>query len=113
MADSPIVEYQNALRAITVAEAEAEQVVNEIVHGANLLSGEGWRITSIGNDPIPKGFPAGIAATQRGSITGDRWPDAKTLSAALHNYHDAKVMARQAYQRIPSEERGVVQPPPE
>jgi len=107
MATDPISEYQTALREFEQATRRVERIVG-IISDASSKLGD-WQRVSVAN--INVGFPAEIL---RGpSINGSDWPTAQQLAEALSQYHSTLHEAGNTYRRIPADQRGVIQPPPE
>ena len=109
MAENPILEYRAALEALDRAEREAERIVGIITDAATHL--RNWKQVRVTN--VSVFFPIELSAARSPEIIGRTWPSAHQLAEALSNYHAALRDAGSAHRRIPADQRGVVQPPPE
>jgi hypothetical protein len=109
MAEKPLAEYQEALRVHERAEREAERIVGIIMDIATRL--RNWKQVHVSN--VGVNFPVEVTATRSPEINGNAWPTARQLAEALSQYHSTLHEVGNAYRRIPENQRGVVQPPPE
>jgi len=99
----PIAEYQTATQKFEAAVRKAEQVVQTITDAAAKL--RDWRHVGVSN--INVGLPLTANA-----INGAIWPTAQQLAEALADYHSTLHEVGNAYRRIPTQQRQVIQPPP-
>jgi hypothetical protein len=109
MAENPLAKYLAALEALERAEHEAERIVSIITDAATRL--RNWKQVRITD--VSVFFPTEATATRSSEINGRTWPSGVQLAEALSQYHAALREVGTAFRRIPADQRGVVQPPPE
>jgi len=108
MTTDPIADYQEALTNLDTYRRVAERIVGIITDGATEL--QRWRGVRVANTKPAIPFPAKIARDR--SIKADQWPTGQAIAEALAGYHDALHEVGNTYLSIPSDQKGVVRPPP-
>ncbi len=111
MADNnPIDDYRKSLDHVQNAERQVGKPIESIQPIGDRLNS--WKQYSVSNVGVL--FPSEVTYDRsRGSLNGNDWPSAKQMAETLSNWHTAWHAARNAYRRIPEDQRKVVQPLPE
>src|SRR4051812_19643341 len=103
MADS-VAAYQDALRKLKQATAEAEAVAR-VVADAGRKMGQ-WKTVVISNASGGGGYPHHVAENRADvGINARDWPSAEAIHKALVAYHDARLAAHAVYNALPEEQR--------
>lgn len=107
MAVDKIYVYQDALRTLQEKQEAVEKYIRVIRLASEALND--WARVNITNAGVD--FPAEVVSNNK-NINADDWPSGKQLARALLEWHEASIIARNAYEAIPEDRKhGIVQPP--
>lgn len=105
MTTDPIKSYLELKRRLQAANDRVEKMVRTIQEAdAKLRAWDTLCITNCGVE-----FP--IELTNGRKFDAQTWPSAQELAKALVGWHEARRLAENAWQMVPSEERVGLQPP--
>jgi len=104
---SEIEEYVRLRGQLDDATARVEELIKPIIAAGRVLSRD-WRVVRIMGPNFP--FPAHIGG--RDDIDGERWPAIADVAQYMANWHSLNHDVNNAWNAIPQNQRGALQPPP-
>jgi hypothetical protein len=106
MADDSIGDYQAKRKELQAATAVIEKFVRIVTAAATDL--RDWRSVMVNGSG---GFPSHLSASSR-SIDANTWPTGHEIGQLLSKWHSILFDTQRAYERIPSDRRAGIRPPP-
>ncbi len=99
--------YLLAHQRFRAVAARVDPLVAKVVAMSGRLQHTGWQRVAITNSTAT--FPAGLLV----SLDAGAWPDIHQLAQAMSEWHESRAALHDAWEKVPNEQRGGLQPPSE